>query len=253
VTDALKDPLYQSTRSAWEDIWQNANVAAEVETMRYPRSQRTIADYLPFLPKDDLILEAGSGQSAVMIVLKEQGYRVVGLDYAFNALAVSQAYDPELELMNGDVHALPYADNSLGAYLSFGVLEHFPHGMKPALAEAFRVLKPGGTLVLTIPYPNLIWKLAQRRRMAQGKATIDPNFYESTYTREQLVEACNSVGFDVVRALPTSHAFTLWGAHPIFRAEGYYRSSWLGDKMGEVLRVVAPWTFNFMTLIVGRK
>ncbi|MFQ3659141.1 MAG: class I SAM-dependent methyltransferase [Anaerolineae bacterium] len=253
MTNPLDDPLYHSTRRTWESIWQQADVAAEVATMQYPRAVETFNAYLPYLPKDAWILEAGSGQGAVLVALQARGYRVIGLDYAFNALAASQAYEPSLCLQNGDVHALPYADNSLGAYLSFGVLEHFPHGMRPALAEAYRVLRRGGVLVMTIPYPNVIWKLAQRRREARGRQRIDDDFYESTYTREELVAACTSVGFDVVKAIPTSHSFTLWGAHPIFRAPGYYRTSALAELAGRALRVLAPWPFNFMTLIIARK
>lgn len=253
MTDALTDTLYRSTRTAWEDIWQSADVAAEVATMRYPRSQQTIAAYLPYLPKDQPILEAGSGLSAAMIVLQERGYAVVGLDYALNALKASHTYDPTLDLMGGDVHALPFATDSVGAYLSFGVLEHFAHGMTPALTEAYRILQPGGTLVMTIPYPNLIWKIAQRRRAVQGKQRIDEDFYESTYTQVQLTAECTKVGFDVVRTLPTSHAFTLWGAHRLFRGAGYYESSAWGNLAGQVVSKLAPWTFNFMTLVIAHK
>lgn len=221
--------------------------------MQYPRAQETLHTYLPYLPKDEWILEAGSGHGAVLVTLQALGYRVIGLDYAFNALAASRAYEPTLRLQHGDVHALPYADNSLGAYLSFGVLEHFPHGMRPALAEAYRVLRRGGVLVMTIPYPNVIWKLAQSKRAAAGRQRINEDFYESTYTREELVSHCTAVGFDVVLTRPTSHSFTLWGAHPIFRAPGYYRTSALAEAAGRVLRAVAPWPFNFMTLVVARK
>lgn len=253
MTDALTDTLYQSTRTAWEDIWHSADVAAEVATMRYPRSQQTMNMYLSCLPKDEIILEAGSGLSAAMVVLRERGYRVVGLDYALNALSASHAYDATLDLMGGDVHALPFADDSVGAYLSFGVLEHFPHGMQPALREAHRVLRPGGTLVLTIPYPNVIWKLAQMRRVRQGRQRIDADFFESTHTRPQLVAECTRVGFDVVKAVPTSHAFTLWGAHPVFRGDGYYVTSPLANVAGNLLATFAPWSFNFMTLIIAHK
>jgi SAM-dependent methyltransferase len=253
MTTLLEEPLYQSTRHAWENIWDTANVEAELATMRYPRTQYALNNYLPYLNKDDLILEAGSGLSAAVITLRTLGYRIMGLDYALNALQASRAYDDNLALMGGDVHALPLADHSLGAYLSFGVLEHFPHGMTPALHEAYRVLKTGGVLVLTIPYPNVVWKLAQWRRAQQGQARIDADFYESTHTRESLVAHCTGVGFDVVRTIPLSHDFTLWGAHRVFRGEGYYQTSPLADTLGGVLRVVAPWAFNFMTLVIARK
>jgi SAM-dependent methyltransferase len=253
MTTPLDDPLYRSTRRAWEAIWQQSDAAAEAATMQYPRAVETLNAYLPYLPKDEWILEAGSGQGAVLVTLQAMGYRVIGLDYAFNALAASRAHEPTLCVQNGDVHALPYADESFGAYLSFGVLEHFPHGMKPALTEAHRVLRRGGVLVLTIPYPNVIWRLAQWKRAVAGRQRIDDAFYESTYTREALVEACLSVGFDVVQTRPTSHSFTLWGAHAVFRAPGYYRTSRLAELVGRVLRAAAPWAFNFMTLVIARK
>jgi len=125
--------------------------------------------------------------------------------------------------------------------------------MGDALAEAYRTLKPSGVAVITIPYPNVVWKLAQWRRTQQGKERIEEDFYESTYTRQQLIDECTAVGFDVVRAVPTSHSFTLWGLGSIFQGEGYYRTSAIAEAAGDVLRVVAPWAFNFMTLIIARK
>lgn len=248
-----KTDRYDSTREAWEHIWESASVEVELETAQYRRAIQTRDMYLPYLSKDELILEAGSGLSAVVITLREMGYNVMGLDYAVNALQISRQHTPDLPLLAGDVHNLPFEDNSLGAYLSFGVLEHFEHGMNGALKEAYRVLKPAGIAVITIPYPNIVWKLAQWRREQRGKTLIDEDFYESTYTREQLLHEVTSVGFDVVEALPTTHSYTLWGIGGPFQAEGYYRTSWLAERLGDVVRVIAPWTFNFMTMIIARK
>ncbi|MCC6802459.1 MAG: class I SAM-dependent methyltransferase, partial [Anaerolineae bacterium] len=119
---------YDSTRKAWEDIWDSASVEQELQTETYARAQETLRQYTPYLPKNKLVLEAGSGLSAALITLKRMGYRVTGLDYAENALRISRQYDPSLVLAVGDVHALPYANGSFGAYLSFGVLEHFEAG-----------------------------------------------------------------------------------------------------------------------------
>jgi ubiquinone/menaquinone biosynthesis C-methylase UbiE len=252
-TDFDKGERYDSTRQAWETIWNGASMSVEMEAVQYERAQATIRAYLPYLNKQDVILEAGSGLSAVVITLRRMGYNVVGLDYAENALHLSRQYEPELNLVTGDVHALPYADNSLGAYLSFGVLEHFEHGMLPALKEAYRVLKPGGVLVLTIPYPSVVWKLAQWRRSRSGQQLINEDFYESTYTRAALTDSVTAAGFQVMEMLPTSHEFTLWGLNGIFRAPGYYKTSALAESLGGVLRVVMPWAFNFMTLTIGKK
>lgn len=246
--------LYESTRTAWETIWDGASMAVELEAVQSARAQETINAYLPYLSKDDVHLEAGSGLSAVVITLRQMGYDVHGLDYAVNALIESQRFDPNLPLTAGDIHALPYPDNTFGSYLSFGVLEHFEHGMQPALKEAHRILQPGGVVVLTIPYPNLVYKLVQfKRRMSGTGALTDDEFYESTYTRDMLIDNLTQAGFDVVTTQPTSHAFTLWGLGGIFRAEGYYKTSALADTLGGIFKRVLPWQFNFMTMIIGRK
>ena len=246
--------LYDSTRRAWEDIWDEASIEAELEAAAYARSQATLNAYLPFLDQADLHLEAGSGLSAIVIELRQRGYAVQGLDYAVNALLASRRYDGSLPLAAGDVHHLPYRDNCFGSYLSFGVLEHFEEGMLPALREAHRVLKPGGILVLTIPYPNLINRLVQWRRKLTGAGLLtDADFYESTYTREQLHNAVTRAGFQVELSQPTSHSFTLWQLGGPFREPGYYRTSALAEMLGALLKRLLPWPFNFSTLIVARK
>ncbi|MCA0454189.1 MAG: class I SAM-dependent methyltransferase [Chloroflexi bacterium] len=247
-------PRYDSTRQAWENIWDTASVERELVEIDYARSQKTIQTYLPYLNKDGIHLEAGSGLNAVVITLRKLGYNIVGLDYAEKALHTSHAYDHTLPLLVGDVHALPHATNSLDSYLSFGVLEHFEHGMSPALAEAFRVLKPGGVLVLTIPYPNLVNRYVAWRRRTQGVTVLnDDDFYESTYTRDALVQNVTGVGFKLETVQPTSHSYTLWGIGGPFRAKGYYQTSQLAEVMGEFLGAVLPWPFNFSTLVVARK
>lgn len=254
MSEEIFESRYDTTRQAWEGIWDSASMQAELDLVRSPRSMQTIQTYLPYLSKDTTILEAGSGLSAVVITLRAMGYRVIGMDYAENALRISRNYDSDLDLFAGDVHALPCADNSVGAYLSFGVLEHFEHGMLPALREAYRIVQPGGTLVLTIPYPNIVHELVEWRRRLTGKSRLaDDNFYESTYTRRALVQAVTEAGFTPCVVAPTSHAYTLWGLGGVFRRPGYYQTSRLADALGRLLSVVLPWPLNFMTLVVARK
>ncbi len=247
-------PRYESTRQAWESIWDSASVEREVRLMDSRRAQQVLRLYTPYLPQDGLILEAGSGLSAAVITLRRMGYTIFGLDYAANALRASHQVDPTLPLLVGDVHTLPHATSSLDGYLSFGVLEHFEHGMGPALNEALRVLKPGAVMVLTIPYPNIVHRLVEWRRQRMGVSRLnDDTFYESTYTREALVGQVRQAGFEIVRVEPTSHAYTLWGLGGPFRGTGYYETTPLADGLGEVLRWLLPWPFNFNTLVIARK
>ena len=246
--------LYASTRQAWKDIWDNASVALELEVVQSRRARETLNVYTSYLPREGTILEAGCGLGAVLIILRDMGFTVIGLDYAENALHAARAYDPTLNLQVGDVHALPYRDNSLHAYLSFGVLEHFEHGVGPGLREANRVLVPGGVVVLTIPYPNVVHHLVHwRRRVLRQSQLSHDGFYETVYTRHALTRELEEAGFEVLLARPTSHSFTLWGLGWPFRAKGYYRTTWLAEGLGAVLRRIAPWQFNFTTLLIARK
>ena len=184
-----------------------------LEALKEKRTADQLDVFPRYLSREGLILEAGVGLGATMIWLREQGFHVIGLDYAVNALRAARAYDPALDMQAGDVHALPYRSGSLHGYLSFGVLEHFEHGMGPALREANRVLVPGGTLVLTIPYPNVVHRLVGwKRRLLRQSALTDEHFYESAYTQHDLIREVKAAGFMPVVVKPTSHAFTLWGA-----------------------------------------
>lgn len=246
--------LYDQTRQSWEAIWQHASVEVELEVMEQRRTGETLGVYPAYLPKDGIILEAGCGLATVVMKLRGMGFTVIGLDYAENALHAARAYDPALSLQAGDVHALPYRDNSLHGYLSFGVLEHFEHGVGPGLREANRVLVPGGVVVLTIPYPNVVHRVVHwKRRVLRQSPLSHDGFYESTYTQHQLTAELERAGFEVLLVRPTSHSFTLWGLGWPFRAKGYYRTTRLADALGAVLRVIAPWPFNFTTLLIGRK
>jgi SAM-dependent methyltransferase len=247
--------LYDKTRRSWQDIWASANVEIEIQALREKRVNDQLGVFPAYLSREGYILEAGSGLGAVMMHLRDMGFHMLGLDYAENALHASRAYDPTLDLQTGDVHALPYKDNSLHGYLSFGVLEHFPHGMGPALREANRVLVPGGTIVLTIPYPNIVHKLVDvKRRLLHQSQLTDDDFYESTYTQHDLKRELENAGFEVLVIRPTSHAYTLWGiGWPFRKRGGYYETTWLADRLAPLLRVILPWTFNFTTMLIARK
>jgi SAM-dependent methyltransferase len=250
----MDDPLYRSTQRAWAETWDRVSVEQELETLTYKRVPAYMEVFKRYLPRDGLTLEAGCGLGIMVIHLRQQGFNVIGLDYVEAAVQKARDYDQSLPLQVGDVHALPYASGSLVAYLSFGVLEHFAHGALPALREANRVLRARGVLVLTLPYPNVVHRLASLRRVFRGRGTLaEPDFYESTYTRRHLEAAVRQAGFELLLVQPTGHSFTWWGLGGVFRRPGYYQTSGLAEWLGRLTGAVLPWAFNFSTMLIARK
>src|SRR5579859_3053338 len=173
---------YQETRQAWRDIWIGAEFDLELNSLSYQHSHEVLQTYLPYLDRAKQILEAGCGPGHVVYYLRERNYLTLGIDYAPEALVKTVQRFPTLPLHLGDVHTLPYGANTFGAYLSFGVVEHFEHGPLPALHEAYRVLKPGGVLVLTVPHPQLVESIYKlRERLSPSKAPR-AGYYERTYS-----------------------------------------------------------------------
>lgn len=119
---------------------------------------------LASLPRDGLILDAGCGVARWPIYLRRAGYRLIGLEYSHEACRIATANDPELPIVRGDVRRKPLKDASVDAVLSLGVVEHDEAGPDAAMHEIQRVLKPGGTLVLAVPYNNW-WRRAVLNRL----------------------------------------------------------------------------------------
>ena len=249
----MKD-IYASTRAEWARIWEEeTNLERELKTLDYRRARYARALYHPFLPRDGLILEGGCGLGIEVINLESQGCKVVGVDYAVNALVQLNRYKPGYRLAAGDVHHLPFREGAFGAYLSIGVLEHFDFGPAPGLHEAHRVLRPDGILVLIIPYPNLVWRLVQlKKRLARPKLR-PPAFYETTYTTGQLRQHLAAADFEVLAQHPIGHSFTLWGVSRLFRGPGYYETSAVAERLGDIFSKLLPWSMCFESLIIARK
>lgn len=94
------------------------------------------------------VLDVGCGPGGNMLALGRFG-DVTGLDIAPEAIALAKAYGYR-ELVLGDAARLPFPDVSFDLVAALDALEHVPSDTA-ALAEAHRVLAPGGSLLLTVP------------------------------------------------------------------------------------------------------
>ena len=97
------------------------------------------------------VLEAGCGTGYFAGVLqRERGWHVLPIDLGWEGLQWARARHVE-ELVQADVHRLPFPDRSFDLVLSLDVIVHFPRGEEnKAMRELTRVLVPGGLLVLRV-------------------------------------------------------------------------------------------------------
>lgn len=92
-----------------------------------------------------LDIAAGTGTSSAAIA--RTGADVVALDFSPGMIEVGARKHPDLEFVQGDATKLPFPDNEFDAVtISFGLRN--VDEPRAALAEMFRVLKPGGRLVI---------------------------------------------------------------------------------------------------------
>jgi len=102
------------------------------------------------LKPNDYILEIGFGGGALleMILLKEKGIKLAGLDLSQEMISAAQRrLGTELDLKQGDVEKIPYPNNHFTKICSVNTL-YFWKNPNLALKECHRVLKPDGLLVI---------------------------------------------------------------------------------------------------------
>lgn len=98
------------------------------------------------------ILEVGVGGEGGLIYLLKETNKVHGFDISDAAIRNCTRFGLDVTKINMDRDRLCFADNSLDIIFALEVFEHFANPQH-ALEELRRVLKPGGTLLISTPSP----------------------------------------------------------------------------------------------------
>jgi SAM-dependent methyltransferase len=97
-------------------------------------------------------LDLGCGEGRVGRVLRSIGHRVAGADAAPTMVRLAASHPDAVPAVLADAAALPFGDAAFDlvvAYMSLHDMDRMPQ----AVAEAARVLAPGGKLYACIPHP----------------------------------------------------------------------------------------------------
>ena len=243
-----------ATSGYWDDLWDHT---ASKEYWR-----NAMAGLLPaglegvicrYLSQGAKILEAGCGIGHLVIALRQKGYDCYGLDYAELTIDVLKGHFPEAPFTQGDIRNLPYESEFFDAYISLGVIEHFTEGQEQMLAEAARVLKPGGKILLSVPAVNAyrLW----RYKVGLYKNSSDKPFFEDCYTLSELKNLLHEGGFSYLEHHYQNPVMT-------FVQESFLRPLYFFVEDTRFTRSIIDRTLNFilpkqwfghMLLVVGEK
>jgi len=172
---------------------------------------RFVLRHLAALPKGVTVLDAGAGSQRYRSHCRELDYKAqdfgkvtVDQSRGFAALQSNYEYGP-LDYVC-DITQIPAADGIFDAVLCTEVFEHIPDPIA-ALRELSRLLKPGGSLILTVP--------------ANCLRHFDPYFFYSGFSDHWLRHWLEQTGLELVEFEQDGNYFQ-WIALEIARSGKRY-------------------------------
>jgi SAM-dependent methyltransferase len=143
------------------------------------------------LPRGARLLDGAIGLGQLAGRMHARGYRVVGIDYSFDA-ALHVRRTSSIPVVVGDMTKMPFRDGVFDGVTTGETLEHLDDDAAAA-REIGRVIAAGGRCIATVPALQSLWSKSD-------------DYYEHRrrYARAQLVSMFEAAGFAIRKA-------TFWG------------------------------------------
>lgn len=167
------------------------------------------------LPKRmEKFADIGGGYGRLANEYLKRARKVYIFDYSKTELdQAKEMYGDKIETRAGDIYKLPFKDNELDGLMMVRVTHHLEH-LDKAIAELYRVLKPGGSAVIEVANKRTLPKMA---RFVTGRSRINPfdqsvaNYKEISkdgfynYHPKYVENIFSKVGFKTERILSVSN------------------------------------------------
>ena len=131
------------------------DLAVNITTLGQARRLRKITVNQALVNPGDSVLDVGCGTGEVTLLAKSRAKAgsVYGIDPAPEMIAVARKKAArkrlEIDFRVGVIEALPFSDSSMDVVTSSLMMHHLPENLKVrGLAEIYRILKPGGRLLI---------------------------------------------------------------------------------------------------------
>ena len=215
---------------------------ADLESVHwwYLLRSESVTKWSRSLPLGSRILDVGSASGGNTILLSELGFELTSLE--MSDLGVELQQNRGIDVVRGDATNLPFESASFDAVLCLDVLEHIEDDVS-ALKEMYRVTKPGGKFLFSVPEDPRLWSDHDRAVS-----------HVRRYIRKDFENKISTVGFRISRT-SSSVVFLKW---PIKIYRLFVKGSslkkenplinWALYKLGQFERVVVPSKISGVTL-----
>lgn len=196
----------------WSAIWEKRNFSQKLtDSVKQREEYRIMKPYIQELAQGSKILDGGCGLGEWTVFLSSQKYNVYGLDISSSTIDRLKEHFPNEQFIAEDIRKTGFPDGYFDAYFSWGAFEHFEEGLSQCLEEAYRIIKPGGYLFLTVPFHNeRHWRADKRAyRRSISKLSYISNtrkgslrFYQWRLTQLELKQELEMHGFNTISIIP---------------------------------------------------
>lgn len=171
------------------------------------RARRIIEELNPQEGEKVVDLGCGTGYYLYLLNNLPVSLKLTGFDYDKKALDEAEVIlsDRKIDFLSGDMHKMPFKDNSFDKAISSEVLEHLREDTQ-ALREVFRILKSGGIFIVSVPSINypLFWDPINWILQHMFDTHIKTGFFSGLwsghirlYALEDLIRKFEKAGFKI--------------------------------------------------------
>lgn len=138
-----------------------------------------------WMPKSQIVIDIGSSASPLCWFLKQKAALAIAVDIDRQALEYLRQQEVDVIPIEASAKSLPFVSESVDTVLLLDVLEHVKDE-QAVIDEVYRVLKKGGTLILSVPHKGLFRWLDPQNLSARVKNTYRPTERHRHYSESEL-------------------------------------------------------------------
>jgi methionine biosynthesis protein MetW len=146
-------------KNQFEQVWQKKAEQDELPLVYQPGNER-VDQALRIIPPGSRFLDIGCGTGVLAQKLKGRYTEVHGTDIAEMPVQVAHQNGVQAVVHNLNTTPLPYEDQFFDLVTALSVFQYF-YDLDFALSEIGRVMKPSGTLLVSVPNMRAIWRIGK--------------------------------------------------------------------------------------------